>query len=278
MSPQPELQLVQEGTMDRTPQPIVADFVEALGHHMRQKAADALEGGQGHGLPALVLGILIAKAHLTILNGEQAVISQRDPVDIAAQVVQDLLGALDGGFTVDDPSLGRGRLGKSQIGPFLMHEHLKQPAKELREGVDGYQVGRAGWPPLSPISGDPTGRYEAVHVRMVSQRAGPGVEHTQDSDQAAHIVRVRGELHERWGRGAEQNVVEVLLMTTDDLTELMGHGEDHVKIWDRQKFLPPCCQPGFGVQVMTLGATTVAAGVVDIVFLTTVLAWQQLPA
>ena len=46
MSPQPELQLVQEGTMDRTPQPIVADFVEALGHHMRQKAADALEAGK----------------------------------------------------------------------------------------------------------------------------------------------------------------------------------------------------------------------------------------
>jgi hypothetical protein len=70
--------------MDRTPQPIVADFMEALGQHMLQKAADELEGGQGHGLPALVLGILVAKAHLAILDGEQAVISQRNSMDIAA--------------------------------------------------------------------------------------------------------------------------------------------------------------------------------------------------
>jgi hypothetical protein len=68
MSRQPELQLVQEGTMDWIAQPTVADFIEALGPHMLQKATDELNGGQGHGLPALVLGILIAKAHLTILK------------------------------------------------------------------------------------------------------------------------------------------------------------------------------------------------------------------
>jgi hypothetical protein len=42
---QAELELVQEGTMDRTPQPIVADFVEPLGQHMLQKATDELMGG-----------------------------------------------------------------------------------------------------------------------------------------------------------------------------------------------------------------------------------------
>jgi hypothetical protein len=46
-------------------------------------------------------------------------------------------------------------------------------------------------------------------------------------------VRVRGQLDERLGRRAEQDVVEVLLMTPDDLTELMGHGEHHVKVGDR---------------------------------------------
>jgi hypothetical protein len=51
---------------------------------MRQKAADELEGGQGHGPPALVLGILVAKAHLAILDGEQAVSRQRNSMDRAA--------------------------------------------------------------------------------------------------------------------------------------------------------------------------------------------------
>ena len=78
---QAELELVQEGTMDRTPQPIVADFVEPLGQHMLQKATDELMGGQGHGLPTLVLGVLVAEAHLPISDGEEAVVGQRDPVD-----------------------------------------------------------------------------------------------------------------------------------------------------------------------------------------------------
>ncbi len=81
---QAELELVQEGTMDRTPQPIVADFVEPLGQHMRQTATDELMGGQGHGLPTLVLGVLVAAAHLPISDGEEAVVGQRDPVDIPA--------------------------------------------------------------------------------------------------------------------------------------------------------------------------------------------------
>jgi hypothetical protein len=91
MSPQLEVQLAQQGTMDGTPQPIVADFVEPLGRHMLEKAADELVGGQGHGLPVLVLGILVAEAPLTVLGREDAAIGQGDPVDILAQVVQDLL-------------------------------------------------------------------------------------------------------------------------------------------------------------------------------------------
>ena len=39
---QPQLELMQEGTVDGTPQPIVPDFVEALGQHVLQKTADTL--------------------------------------------------------------------------------------------------------------------------------------------------------------------------------------------------------------------------------------------
>jgi hypothetical protein len=68
MPGQPELELVQEGTMDGTPQPIVPDFVEALVQHVLQEASDELQRWQGHGLPALVLGILIAEAHVAALD------------------------------------------------------------------------------------------------------------------------------------------------------------------------------------------------------------------
>ncbi len=104
--PQPELELVQEGAMDGAPQPIVPDVVEPLGQHVLQKAPDELVGGQRHGLPALVLSILRAEADVAVLDREQTAIGQRDPVDIPAHVVQDLLRALQGRFAGDDPPLG----------------------------------------------------------------------------------------------------------------------------------------------------------------------------
>jgi hypothetical protein len=42
--------------------------MEPLGHHMLEKATDELMGGQGHGLPALVLGVLVAEADLADLS------------------------------------------------------------------------------------------------------------------------------------------------------------------------------------------------------------------
>lgn len=272
------LELVQEGTMDGTPQPIVPDLVEALGPHVLQEAADKLLGGEGHGVPTRGLRVLIATADLAIRNGEQAVVGQRDPVDIPAQVLQDLRCALHGRFAVDHPPFGPDRLGQSQIGAFLTHEIAKQSAEELREGVDRHQVGRTGRPPLGPVSGDPTSRYEAVHVWMVGQGAGPGVQDTEDPDPPAHIMGVRGKLDERMGRGAEQDVVKVLLMTTDELTELVGHGEDHVEVGNRQELLTPLFPPPLGLMAMAFGATAVAAGVVDVVCLTAMRALQQLPA
>jgi len=116
---QRELELVQEGTMDGTPQPIVPALVEALGPYVRQTAADTRLGWEGQRVPTIGLRVLIAKADLAILDGEQTVVGQRDPMDIPAQVGQDLLCTLDGGFAVDDPALGPDGLGSGQVRPFL---------------------------------------------------------------------------------------------------------------------------------------------------------------
>jgi hypothetical protein len=89
---QAALELVPEGTMHRTPQPIGADGVEPLGQHMREKATHALLGRQGHGRPTLVVGVVVAAGDGVLCDGEEAVVGQRAPVDIPAQVLQELLG------------------------------------------------------------------------------------------------------------------------------------------------------------------------------------------
>jgi hypothetical protein len=144
--------------------------------------------------------------------------------------------------------------------------------------MDRHQVGRTGGPPLGSVSGDSTRWDQAVDVRMVGQGTGPGVQHTQHPNQTAHIVRVGRKFEERLGRCPDQDIVEVLLMLTDDLPELVGHGEDQVKVGDRQEFLPALCQPRLGILTMAFGATAIAARVVDVMFLSTVLALQQVTA
>jgi hypothetical protein len=275
---QPELAWVQEGSREWTPQPIVADFVAPLGQSVLQEATDELLGRQGHGLPTRVLGVLVAAVDVAGLDGEQTAIRQRDPVNIPAQVVQDLRRAWHARFTVDDPAFGPAHLGQSQVGAFLTYEPEQQPAKELREGMDGHQVGRTGGSPRGPVGGDPTGRHQTGHMWLIDEGSGPGMEDAEDANEPADLMGVCGERNEGLDRGAEQDIVEIVLMTTDDLAQLLGHGEDHVKVGDRQECLTPLFQPGFGREAMTRGATAVTVGVVDVVFLTTVIARPQVPA
>jgi hypothetical protein len=45
--------------------------MEPLGQHMLQKAPDELMGEKRHGFPTLVLGVLVAKAHLAVIDREE---------------------------------------------------------------------------------------------------------------------------------------------------------------------------------------------------------------
>lgn len=211
--------------------------------HLLETTTDALLGRQGHGLPALVVGVLVAEADLAILDRENMALGQCAPVDIPAQVIQDRLRAVHGRFAGDDPPPGPDRFGTQQVGPFLLHQRPKQTTQELREGLDRYHGGRAGRPPRGSISGDPTGRDQAVHVRMGGQGTGPGVPHTPHPDQPADVVWVRGQRDERWRRDTAPDVVAIRLMTADNLPELVGHGEDDVNERDRQAWEASCSCP-----------------------------------
>ena len=199
MTRQAELELVPERTMDGTPEPIIADVVEPLWQHMRQKAPDELIGERGHGLPALSLGIPVAEADVAVLDREQTAIRQRDAVDIPAQVVQDRLRVLDGGFAVDAP-LGPDRLGDGQVRPFLRTSARNSPRKSFERAWTGTRVGRASWLPLAPV-GRPHQPVRGSAHGDGRPGTGPGVEHTQAPDEPADLMWVPGKLHKRWGGG-----------------------------------------------------------------------------
>jgi hypothetical protein len=104
------------------------------------------------------------------------------------------------------------------------------------------------------------------------------MEDAEDAHEPADIMGGCGQLDAGVGRSAEQDIVEIVWMTTDERAPLLGHGKDHGNGGDRQEFWTPRCQPGFGLEARTRGATAVPAGVVDVVFLATGLARPQVSA
>jgi hypothetical protein len=68
-----------------------------------EKATHEFQGRECHGLPAALAGVLVAESYGVALDGKDAVVGDGNPVDVAGEVHEDLLGTLDRGFAVDHP-------------------------------------------------------------------------------------------------------------------------------------------------------------------------------
>ena len=73
---------------------------------MKKEPSDELVSLERHGLLTVVVCIISpSKGNIAVLDGEDAVIADRDPVSISAEVLKDPLGAIKGRFGIDDPLL-----------------------------------------------------------------------------------------------------------------------------------------------------------------------------
>jgi hypothetical protein len=65
--------------------------LEAVGHDREQKAPDKLLGLQRHGLHLMALApMAIREAHAAVAHIQEAMIGNRDAVDIASQILEHL--------------------------------------------------------------------------------------------------------------------------------------------------------------------------------------------
>src|SRR5215470_16611276 len=80
---------------------------EPMRQDVQQKATDEFSSVQGHLLAGLAVGVvLVAEANHAVAAVEEPFVRDRDPVGVAAEIVQDLLRTSQWGFSVDDPGLG----------------------------------------------------------------------------------------------------------------------------------------------------------------------------
>jgi len=84
----------------------VANPWKALGQDVLRKAAQELLTRKSEGTWLVMTGIVLpAEGHLGRTDREQAMVGNGDPMGIASEIMQDVLGSTKGGLGVDDPVL-----------------------------------------------------------------------------------------------------------------------------------------------------------------------------
>jgi len=73
---------------------------------MKKEPSNKLACLQQHSLLTVVIGIITPlEGNSAVPDGKDAVIADRDPVSISAEVLKDTLGAIEGWLAIDDPLL-----------------------------------------------------------------------------------------------------------------------------------------------------------------------------
>jgi len=71
---------------------------------MKKESSDKLVSLERHGFLAVVIGIISPqKRNIIVLDGEDAVIADGDPMGISTEVLKDTLGAIKGRLATDVP-------------------------------------------------------------------------------------------------------------------------------------------------------------------------------
>ena len=204
----------------------VSDADEPAGDDMEQEAANELLGVQRHHLHAVAVGVVLpAEAHAPVVEAEEPVVGEGHAVGVAAEVLEDLLGAGEGPLGVHDPvglpelieprregvGLGEGG-GRSGEGERALREGAPEGVEvlapeDLGEGADGEEKSRRGGDPARPIGGEGAPRDDTVQMNVLREVLPPGVQDRRAAEVTAEVARIAAKGGERGGDGVEEQGV-----------------------------------------------------------------------
>ena len=90
----------------------------------------------------------------------------------------------------------------------------------------------------------------------------PGVEHGEEADLRAEVLRIGGDDAQGIRRRSEQNSVHQFLVLIGDGGQLFGHGEHHMEVLSIEDLRPPVVQPSRTGQRLAFRAMPISAGVI----------------
>lgn len=273
--------LFESGSLAVGEKAVAADADEMAGQDVEEEAAHEFVGVELQGPGLVGMGVVLpGEGDGLPIDGEEAVIGDRDAVRVARQVLERLLGPAEGRFGVDGPVVASGpgqetaervRIVEGcelavEVQPSLVvggpGEGEPFAAEDPTEHADGQEEAATTVDPAGAVERESTGGHETVQVRMVQQRLSPGVEEGEEADAGAEMARIRGHLEERLCGRAKQQAIQDAGILKRERRERVRQREDHVRVGDGQErgslLVEPVCR-GRG---LAFRAVAVAAGVV----------------
>ncbi len=144
-------------------------------------------------------------------------------------------------------------------GPFQSGDELA-PKDPSQDGTGKKEAGRGG-KPTGMVWGESAGGNDAMDMGMVLQLLIPGMEHTEEANLGAEMFRMGSDFEQGLGAGAEQQIVENLLVLQSQGRQAMREGENEVHVASGQDFAAARLDPTVAGVGLALGAVPIAAAV-----------------
>jgi len=101
-----------------------------------------------------------------------------------------------------------------------------------------------------------------MNMRMNFEFLAPGMQHAEEANLCAEVSRMASDFEKGFGTGAEQEIVEDLLVLQNQWRQAAGECEDHVQVAGREQFSSTRSDPAFPCSDLTLRAVAIAAAVI----------------
>ena len=90
----------------------------------------------------------------------------------------------------------------------------------------------------------------------------PSVQHAEEADLGAEMFGIASDFEKGFRTGAEQEIVDDLLILQGQWCQLARQGEDNMDVARREQLAATCCEPAVASPGLTLRAVPIAARVV----------------
>jgi len=187
---------------------------------MLEETADEFVCFQGHGLGLVGERVQIAEGDEALGDVEDSTVGDSYPMDVASEVREDGLSALNGGLAEDVPFLPPDSGWDHDVRESIMETVSEDGSEDDRESSDRNQIGLAGRDPFLVV-GDAACWNEAMNMGMVTQCPRPGMQNGKDSELAADITRILGQLEQRFGGRLHEDAVDFGLVRTYGFVKLV---------------------------------------------------------